>query len=1107
VKLRRLKRILTQPAFGLDYVQSLLSHPEPVTWIYRSQEYKDWTQDKHIYLLVLIGSMGTGKSAMAYNIASHLEDDYGPRGQREAGECHIVLHHFFSNQSSPENHFTEMLHQFLLQLLEIDSSLVRHFPTKSLFARRRRRNRWIPGQNKTKTDSNPTDAGGGTPQFPPPERASSDIAVGDDHDRLPTFSDEELTEILFSMLRGNPAARIFLVIDGLDECTKQCDAIVKQLLRRLRTVPNAKVCVTYNHLSLFSEDMVDSQRSSPKGLSFVTIETTSRPEHARSMKRFAESELKSIVSRALENGVNRDDEAFKRMQKQFVADERLSFLWVGMNRRVFEGIRSLPYLEGFIHKLYGDDNEGESLPDIESLANWVIDYLITHRERLAVLALFYVALATRPMKPEELSALLAVSECRKHANPAPEIPLSRQGPMATFRSLSPSLSGRALNGRMARTPDERKSFWAWINSGDSSGVGMEQVKKVQLLRPHLESLLNAEVFQLLTFQGQVVSLAHPYLKQAVKMFLQRRPSQLEAVQRDLAASCLTLLCLPSRSDIVFRYEEETKSHTPSISQYGYAMRSWFKHVKEAAHLGRDAPLHMLVREVWMDSQFQNPLLQLSGKKYPPHALLGVSSLLAIVDADQLLQQRLIDIRMFDAEEDEGDEMIETATGLPTDVACAAANASYRALKALIKLRYKDEKHLSKDSDRLLSVAEATGDAAFFQQVSNFVMEHRNFLAGKSDPPPGHPLDGETPRMERLTLKTSEVERRIKLAVREGKLEDIKEVLAAFRDIGQYVYDILKLGLQEAVRYPNVKMAKWLLDNGADINAELPEGESMLHLGAKTGHLGVVKLLVEYRARRSAADGDGLKPIHLAALHGYPRLVEYLLSSSADRDTINGTTPLFEACRYADLPTVQLLLSYGASINLHDRMGHTPLHYAASAGAKETVRYLLVEGADPSVRDQDKVTPLHLASFGGWEPVVATLLSSAAPVDARRCDGQTALHLACRSANPTLNVVARLVSAKANPNIRDDKGHRPLYLAIKHGSLQLVTLMLAVTTIADMDEKEREDIFDLLEECRKTRPESCALVEAVLKGKADTKTEPEPEPMVGLEKHGIEVRGF
>jgi hypothetical protein len=161
----------------LDYVQSLLSHPEPVTWIYRSQEYKDWTQDKHIYLLVLIGPMGTGKSAMAYNIASHLEDDYGSRGQRAAGECHIVLHHFFSNQSSPENHFTEMLHQFLLQLLEIDSSLVRHFPTKSLFARRKRRDRWIPGQNKTKMDSNPTDAGGGAPQFPPPERPTAGEGV------------------------------------------------------------------------------------------------------------------------------------------------------------------------------------------------------------------------------------------------------------------------------------------------------------------------------------------------------------------------------------------------------------------------------------------------------------------------------------------------------------------------------------------------------------------------------------------------------------------------------------------------------------------------------------------------------------------------------------------------------------------------------------------------------------------------------------------------------------------------------------------------------------------------------------------------------------------
>ncbi|KAK3387956.1 ankyrin repeat protein, partial [Podospora didyma] len=124
----------------------------------------------------------------------------------------------------------------------------------------------------------------------------------------------------------------------------------------------------------------------------------------------------------------------------------------------------------------------------------------------------------------------------------------------------------------------------------------------------------------------------------------------------------------------------------------------------------------------------------------------------------------------------------------------------------------------------------------------------------------------------------------------------------------------------------------------------------LHLAASTGDLGVVQLLVGKRARKSAADKEGKKPIHWAARRGHAQIVEYLLSSSVDKDTKTGRTPLFAACSFASLPTIQVLLDYGASINLRDVEGRTPLHLAASIGAKEAVRLLLVEGADPNVKD-------------------------------------------------------------------------------------------------------------------------------------------------------------
>jgi hypothetical protein len=178
----------------------------------------------------------------------------------------------------------------------------------------------------------------------------------------------------------------------------------------------------------------------------------------------------------------------------------------------------------------------------------------------------------------------------------------------------------------------------------------------------------------------------------------------------------------------------------------------------------------------------------------------------------------------------------------------------------------------------------------------------------------------------------------------------------------------------------------LLAEGADPTVTGRYGHSPLYVGAKGGHFGVVKRLLQAGADVYAR-GYAI-PLHEAASQGHIEVVRLLLSSGADPNLggSHGQTAVDLAAGSGRLEVVRVLLEAGArggdsTGGFGDMMGETALHNAVEGGNREVVELLLQHGwlvnAKRHVmrRNHNAQTPLDIALSSGREDLATCLRAS------------------------------------------------------------------------------------------------------------------------------------
>lgn len=280
---------------------------------------------------------------------------------------------------------------------------------------------------------------------------------------------------------------------------------------------------------------------------------------------------------------------------------------------------------------------------------------------------------------------------------------------------------------------------------------------------------------------------------------------------------------------------------------------------------------------------------------------------------------------------------------------------------------------------------------------------------------------------------------IKKLIEQGSIDSIKSLIDAGLDINHQLYYGETL-LIYAAKYGRYKLAQFLVESGANINALSDDGCSAL-IKCSCFAPELKRFLIQNGAQYDF-QGTPQTAIGKAAFDGDLELIEYYLSHGIDLETANKyqSTALTEAASANRLDCVQYLVEKGAQINHLNHREESALFIAVSFNYQQIVKFLLQHGADGSLLNCDAMNCVQLAASKCHDELLKDLLSLNQDLDlgAKAKYGYTALMLGVTNSfhwktdQQCLLTTQVLLTAGAQLDPIDDLGNTALHLAAVSG---------------------------------------------------------------------------
>ncbi|KAM7221183.1 hypothetical protein V8F06_003358 [Rhypophila decipiens] len=955
-----------------------------------------------------------------------------------------------------------MLSQFLLQLLEANELLVRHFEGEVLD----RLPRGTPTMDSQQYVLDaayafrlyPTQGSGHISEqrtqddqsSPSSTKIAHECTHVKNHDTISCpgsryYSQEyrsyqssletsKLLNILASILNDEQVRDCYFIIDGLDELSKDAVTNILDLLNKFKTLVKVKVCLTQKEaIDTEGTKLVIASRKEAWAinLSYDSGRGDRNIENppglvSPDIRRFAKSQLDSLVrTRTIPaNKVNEIRELLKRGK---------SFIWALLVGNIFASLTTMHAMDNAIHDLR--DADGTNL---NPLYVWIYENLRIQKDLTLLTSLHFLAHARETITLEELAVLLVTS--RQTAK-------DRLHPLLVQINDSP------------------------LDLSVDAPTTTEELER--LIPLNLRDLLSHKCLGLVDLSGHVVRFKHL----SFRNFLLETPTDKElrlTVDFVMASGCLELLILKPRAGKEYRSSlgiAAWDSCFNSEKYKSYAFRHWADHMSHAREKG--ANLYPTLKRVWdqMSPDDRGARLLASAGKVASHGLERI--ILAVVAALELYYLIPMVYNDIGPGESGRDDSV-----LPVEVQLAAENQCLFSLMRLKDLGYNLVEGKTSKGENILDIASATGNSLFARQVythtgpvilpettHRFILEHRSDWHRHANTIFLFAI--ESPHCDDLYQVTSDLIYLDKATLLRGLVTAInlnKDGIARFilgRLKGTNLLEKVKLGqaVIAAAKGGNIRITKLLLELGATCNDRLdPDldhdgySASALHYAAAYGDTGLVSLLIDKRADLDALDNRGQRPVHWACSRGHTQILRKfswfgLPNFFPDKE---GRHPLHLACKGGATETVRSL----GMVDARDSKGRSALHVDVSDGALEVVLALAEMGADLDIKTNQGSTPLQIAASKGHVNIVEPLLRFGTDPNARDNEGRNALHCAIladrrRGGSDCVPAVVKLLCEYgADVTARDNDGRLALHYAARWGNVSLLPMLV--------EQRERSD---------------------------------------------------
>ena len=292
------------------------------------------------------------------------------------------------------------------------------------------------------------------------------------------------------------------------------------------------------------------------------------------------------------------------------------------------------------------------------------------------------------------------------------------------------------------------------------------------------------------------------------------------------------------------------------------------------------------------------------------------------------------------------------------------------------------------------------------------------------------------------------------AVKDSNLASIQKLVNGNHEVLDIQDEDGKTALHLAIERGFSDIARYLIEQGADIDLPDDNNESPLHYSASHGNLEISKLLLEKGStainNSSVSKYDGFvgnwTPLHLACLKSHPGIVQLLLDHGADIEVRDGVqrTPLILSVEGRDIRVVRVLVENGADINAQAIRGYTALLWAARSDFEEMVNYLIDIGA--SIEPDKLHTAFDMAVSNGMDRLVELVIQQGFDVGELAQSDSAIVCYAAAGGSP--EIVRMLTEIGFNLEYEDKDGCRPIHYAASDGQVDVIEYLLSRN--ADLD---------------------------------------------------------